>query len=215
VDCQRAEAHLRLLAEEELRRPAWAWGERRARVGRVAQLLTAMDALDDEVADRILTDFDLALVARQPDAPGRRGLAAVSQRRSAAARFRPAMPVSSQSPASGQPGDGQSRRSPAARRRGQAAREGRPRRLPAARGRATVRAAGPRRRGLRRRHRGPAGGRRVVPAQPGTRAVRRARPTAAPPRPSRCPNSTGSRSRFSACTTARAAPSCTCTPAAR
>jgi len=100
VDCQRAEAHLRLLAEEELRRPAWAWGERRARVGRVAQLLTAMDALDDEVADRILTDFDLALVARQPNAPGRRGLAAVSQRRSAAARFRSAMPVSSQSPAS-------------------------------------------------------------------------------------------------------------------
>jgi hypothetical protein len=100
VDCQRAEAHLRLLAEEELRRPAWAWGERRARVGRVAQLLTAMDALDDEVADRILTDFDLALVARQPDAPGRRGLAAVSQRRSAAARLRPAMPVSSPSPAS-------------------------------------------------------------------------------------------------------------------
>jgi hypothetical protein len=65
VDCQRAEAHLRLLAEEELRRPAWAWGERRIRVGRVAELLTAMDALDDEVADRILADFDLALVARQ------------------------------------------------------------------------------------------------------------------------------------------------------
>jgi hypothetical protein len=99
VDCQRAEAHLRLLAEEELRRPAWAWGERRSRVGTVAQLLTAMDALDDEVADRILTDFDLALVARQPDAPGRRGLAAVSQRR-AAARLRPAPPVSSPAPAS-------------------------------------------------------------------------------------------------------------------
>jgi hypothetical protein len=99
VDCQRAEAHLRLLAEEELRRPASAWGERRVRVGRVAQLLTAMDALDDEVADRILTDFDLALVARQPDAPGRRGLAAVSQRRSTA-RLRPAPPVSSPSPTS-------------------------------------------------------------------------------------------------------------------
>ena len=89
MDCQRAEAHLRLLAEEELRRPAWAWGERRIRVDRVAQLLTAMGALDDEVADRILADFDLALVARQPDAPGRRGLAGVS-RRSAAVRFRPA-----------------------------------------------------------------------------------------------------------------------------
>jgi hypothetical protein len=76
VDCQRAEAHLRLLAEEELRRPAWEWGERRSRVGRVALLLTAMGALDDEVADRILADFDTALVARQPDAPGRRGVAA-------------------------------------------------------------------------------------------------------------------------------------------
>jgi hypothetical protein len=33
-------------------------------VGRVAQLLTAIGALDDEVADRILADFDLALAAR-------------------------------------------------------------------------------------------------------------------------------------------------------
>jgi hypothetical protein len=86
VDCQRAEAHLRLLAEEELRRPGWAWGERRARVGRVAQLLTAMGALDDEVADQVLADFDLALAARQADAPG--------------LRFGPGMPVSSRSPAS-------------------------------------------------------------------------------------------------------------------
>jgi hypothetical protein len=101
VDCQRAETHLRLLAEEELRRPAWAWGEHRARVGRVAQLLTAVGALDDEVADQILADFDLALAARQADAPGRRGLAAASQRRSAAGRFRPAMPVGSRSPGSG------------------------------------------------------------------------------------------------------------------
>ena len=100
VDCQRAEAHLRLLAEEELRRPAWAWGERRIRVGRVAELLTAISALDDEVAGRILADFDLALVARQADAPGRRGLAAGSWRRSAAVRFRPATPASSPSPAS-------------------------------------------------------------------------------------------------------------------
>jgi hypothetical protein len=100
VDRQRAEAHLRLLVEEELRRPAWRWGERRLRVGRVALLLTAMGALDDESADRILEDFNLALVARQPDAPGRRGAAAVSWRR-APVRSRPAMPVSSQSPASG------------------------------------------------------------------------------------------------------------------
>ena len=46
-------------------------------------------------------DFDLALVARQADAPGRRGLAAVSRRRPAAVRFGQAMPVSSRSPASG------------------------------------------------------------------------------------------------------------------
>src|SRR5689334_11266601 len=101
VDRQRAEIHLRLLAEEELRRPAWAWGERRARVGRVAQLLTAIGALDDMVADRILADFDLSLVVRQADAPGRRGLAAVSRRRSAAVRFRPTTPVSSPPPARG------------------------------------------------------------------------------------------------------------------
>jgi hypothetical protein len=100
VDGQRAEAHLRLLAEEQLRRPARAWGERRGRVDRVAQLLTAMEALDDRVADRIMTDFDLALVARQADAPDRRGLAAVSQRRSAAGWFRAATPVSSPSPGS-------------------------------------------------------------------------------------------------------------------
>ena len=85
MDCQRAETHLRLLAEEELRRPASAWGERRIRVGRVADLLTAIGALDDEVADQIMADFDLALAARQADARGRRFLprevaAAVSRR---------------------------------------------------------------------------------------------------------------------------------------
>jgi hypothetical protein len=95
VDCQRAETHLRLLAEEELRRPASAWGERRIRVGRVADLLTAIGALDDEVADQVMADFDLALAARQADARGRRFLLARLQRRSAAARSRPAMPVSS------------------------------------------------------------------------------------------------------------------------
>jgi len=67
----------------------------------VAQLLTAIGALDDEIADRILADFDLALVVRQADARGRRGLAAVSRRRSAAVRFRPATPVSSPPPARG------------------------------------------------------------------------------------------------------------------
>ena len=39
--------------------------------------------------------------------------------------------------------------------------------------------------------------------------------TAGPPRPSRFPTSAGSRSRSGACTTAWAAPSCRCTPAAR
>lgn len=101
VDCQRAEAHLRLLAEEELRRPASAWGERRIRVGRVADLLTAIGALDDGVAGQIMADFDLALAARQADARGRRFLLARLQRRPAAARSRPAMPASSGSPAPG------------------------------------------------------------------------------------------------------------------
>ena len=63
VDCRRAEMHLRLLAEDELRRPASAWGERRIRVGRVADLLTAIGALDDEVAGQIMADFDLARVS--------------------------------------------------------------------------------------------------------------------------------------------------------
>jgi hypothetical protein len=98
VDPQRAEAHLRLLAEEELRRPAWEWGARRIRVGRVAQLLTVIGALDDQVADRILADFHLALVVRQADARGRGSLAARPPGRSAAV---PATPVSSPSPASG------------------------------------------------------------------------------------------------------------------
>ena len=73
VDCQRAEAYLRLLAEEELRRPASAWDERRIRWA--AELLIAMGALDDEVADRIVADFDLALLARQafPTPAGPRG----------------------------------------------------------------------------------------------------------------------------------------------
>jgi hypothetical protein len=98
VDCQRAEAHLRLLAEEELRRPASAWGERRIRW--VAELLTAIGALDDEVADRIVADFGLALVARQAF-PTPAGRAARLQRRSAAVRFWPATPASSRPPGSG------------------------------------------------------------------------------------------------------------------
>jgi hypothetical protein len=47
------------------------------------------------------------------------------------------------------------------------------------------------------------------------RPGRHRRATAARPRSSCFPKSTGSRSRYSACTTGGAAPSCTCTPAAR
>jgi hypothetical protein len=94
VDCQRAEVHLRLLADEELRRPAWPH-----RIRWAAELLTAIGALDDEVADRIVADFDLAVVARQAF-PTPAGRAARLQRRSAAVRFWPATPVSSGSPAS-------------------------------------------------------------------------------------------------------------------
>ena len=101
MDGERAEAHLRLLAEEELRRPAWEWGARRIRVGRVAQLLTVIGALDDQVAGRILADFHLALVARQADARARRGLAGRPPGRSAAARSGPAVPVGSPPPAPG------------------------------------------------------------------------------------------------------------------
>ena len=92
---ERAEAYLRLLAEEELRRPAWP-----RRVRWAAELLIAMGALDDEVADRVVADFDLALLARQAF-PTPAGRAARLQRWSAAVRFWPAVPVSSLSPGSG------------------------------------------------------------------------------------------------------------------
>jgi hypothetical protein len=72
VDCQRAETHLQLLAEEELRRPPWAGGEHRIR--EVAQLLVAIGALDDEVADRIVADFSWPWSRLElPDATGRFG----------------------------------------------------------------------------------------------------------------------------------------------
>jgi hypothetical protein len=111
---ERAETHLRLLAEEELRRamtrlrdgaagsqpddaavrsasvtgtvaggaapgsslrqvPPGVPDERRARVARVARALTAVAALDDEVAAQILADFELALATRQAGSQGRRG----------------------------------------------------------------------------------------------------------------------------------------------
>jgi hypothetical protein len=95
VDRQRAEAHLRLLADEELRRPAWP-----RRVRWAAELLIAMGALGDEVADRIVADFELALLVRQAF-PAPAGRASRLQRWPAAVRFWPAVAVSSGSPASG------------------------------------------------------------------------------------------------------------------
>jgi hypothetical protein len=92
---ERAEAYLRLLAEEELRRPVWP-----RRVRWAAELLIAMGALDDVVADRIVADFDLTLLARQAF-PTQAGRAARLQRGSAAVRFWPTLPVSSLPPGSG------------------------------------------------------------------------------------------------------------------
>ena len=82
--------------------PGASGGEHRARVLRVAQALTAVGALDDEVADQILEDFELALATRQAGSPGRRGPGLGSWMRSPV-RPRPAMPVSSRPPASGMP----------------------------------------------------------------------------------------------------------------
>jgi len=69
MDPERAEAHLRLLAEAELRRPAPRPGNTRpadiGRVARVAQVLTAVGALDATVVTRILDDFVLGVGARQ------------------------------------------------------------------------------------------------------------------------------------------------------
>ena len=74
MDRERAEAHLRLQAETELRRaephPAGS-----ARVTRVAQVLNAVGALEDEVATRIVEDFELALTIRTAGPGGRRHLA--------------------------------------------------------------------------------------------------------------------------------------------
>ena len=74
MDCERAEAHLRMRAEDEVR---WAVlpGRGGARVSRVAQALTAAGALDEETARRILDDFELACALRHPDPVVRHHLA--------------------------------------------------------------------------------------------------------------------------------------------
>jgi hypothetical protein len=74
MDRERAEAHLRMLAEDEVRHAILPdrWG---VRVSRVAQALTAVGALDDETAKRILDEVELARALRHPDPVFRRFLA--------------------------------------------------------------------------------------------------------------------------------------------
>lgn len=74
MDRERAEAHLRMLAEDEVRHAMLPdrWG---IRVSRVAQVLTAVGALDDETAKRILDEVELARALRHPDPVVRRHLA--------------------------------------------------------------------------------------------------------------------------------------------
>ena len=69
-----AETYLRLLAETELRGPMmparrqpWSGpGGSTARLTAVAQALTAVRAIDPEIVEDILADFDLAVSVRQP-----------------------------------------------------------------------------------------------------------------------------------------------------
>jgi hypothetical protein len=74
MDRERAEAHLRMLAEDEVRHAILPdrWG---VRVWRVAQALTAVGALDDKTAKRILDEVELARALRHPDPVFRRSLA--------------------------------------------------------------------------------------------------------------------------------------------
>ncbi len=65
-------------------------GLRRHLVARVARVLAAVGAVDDEVADQILEDFELALAARRAAAPGQAGPGSWTQSR--AVRPRPARP---------------------------------------------------------------------------------------------------------------------------
>ncbi len=109
MDREYAETYLRLLADAELRRAMTrTWGTSpqgggAARVKRVGQVLTVAGALDDEVADQILDEFELALAARQAGSARQRGLVLGSLMRSAAERGRPAMPASIRPSAAGMP----------------------------------------------------------------------------------------------------------------
>jgi len=75
----RGETYLRLAAEAELRRAgarsadSAAQAGHTARMARIAQALTAVHALRDEVADQILGDFELALAVRRAGSRDRPG----------------------------------------------------------------------------------------------------------------------------------------------
>jgi sigma-70-like protein len=69
-------------------------GEHQARVRRVAQVLTAVSALEDEVADQIVGEFELALAVRRAGFPGQPGPGARSPVRSPAVRRRAVVPGS-------------------------------------------------------------------------------------------------------------------------
>jgi hypothetical protein len=71
-----------------IRHRSAARGEHQARVRLVAQVLTAVSALDDEVADQILGDFELALAVRRAGFPGQPGPRPGSPVRSPAVRLR-------------------------------------------------------------------------------------------------------------------------------
>jgi hypothetical protein len=101
---ERAETHLRGLAEAELRRAtSQPWGDaQRAgyadRVRRVAQVLVFVGALDERAADQILDDFELALGARQA---GQGASVTGWSTRRAAGRTRPARGVGAPAAAAG------------------------------------------------------------------------------------------------------------------
>jgi hypothetical protein len=73
MDRERAESHLRMLAEDEMRHAAFP-SRTGIRLSRVAQALTAVGALDDETAKRILDEVEVARALRHPDPAFRRHL---------------------------------------------------------------------------------------------------------------------------------------------
>ena len=199
MDRERAETYLRVLAEAELRRAtSQPWGNaQRAgyadRVMRVARVLAFVGALDEGPADQILRDFELALGARQ-----------AGQAASVAGRIRLARRVGAPAAAAG---------GSAAARSGTG--------TPAGRTYAPV----PLGQMVQVRGADVDGEvcllsyARVASGPQFSVFARERRPSGrwepSGPRPSSCPNWTESSSPSLACTTARRAPSCTCTPAAR